>query len=44
VPFVGILRRRSDERRERIDTLKELGALTILGHVNELEGWLNRRR
>ena len=44
VPFVGILRRRSDERRERIDTLKELGALTILGHVNELEGWLNGRR
>jgi HAD superfamily phosphatase len=40
VPFVGILRRRSDERRERIDTLKQLGALTILGDVNELEGWL----
>ncbi len=44
VPFVGILRRRSDERRERIDTLKELGALTILGDVNELEGWLVSRK
>jgi HAD superfamily hydrolase (TIGR01548 family) len=40
VPFVGILRRRSDERRERIATLKELGALAILGDVNELERWL----
>ena len=44
VPFVGILRRRSDERRERIGTLKELGALTILGDVNELEGWLSSRK
>ncbi|HEY6465011.1 MAG TPA: HAD-IA family hydrolase [Candidatus Acidoferrales bacterium] len=44
VPFVGILRRRSDERRERIDTLKELGALTILGHVDELEPWLTARQ
>ena len=43
VPFVGILRPRSDERRERIDTLRDLGALTILGNVNDLEGWLKRR-
>jgi HAD superfamily phosphatase len=43
VPFVGILRPRSDERRERIATLRELGALTILGNVNDLEAWLKRR-
>jgi pyrophosphatase PpaX len=43
VPFVGILRRRSDERRQRIGKLNELGALTILNDVNELEGWLRSR-
>lgn len=40
VPFVGILRRRSDERRERLATLKELGAMTVLGDINELDAWL----
>lgn len=42
VPFVGILPRKSEERRQRGAKLKNLGALTILGHVNELEGWLRR--
>jgi HAD superfamily phosphatase len=40
VPFVGILRRRTDERRQRAPKLKELGAMVILNDVNELEGWL----
>ncbi len=43
VPFVGILRRRSDERRQRLSTLNELGALTVLGDINELEAWLRKR-
>jgi HAD superfamily phosphatase len=43
VPFVGILRRRSDERRERLATLKKLGALTVLGDINELDAWLSDR-
>ena len=42
VPFVGILPRRSHERRERGTTLRELGAKTILGDVTELEAWLDR--
>jgi HAD superfamily phosphatase len=40
VPFLGILRRRSDERRQRAPKLKNLGAMAILSHVNELEAWL----
>ena len=40
VPFVGILPRKSWERRHRGTQLKELGALTILGKISELEGWL----
>lgn len=43
VPFLGILRRRSDERRQRLAKLKQLGALAILGDVNELEQWLKER-
>jgi HAD superfamily hydrolase (TIGR01548 family) len=42
VRFVGVLPRNSEERRQRGATLKELHALTILGHVNELEAWLKR--
>ena len=42
VPFVGILPRRSWERRHRGARLKELGAMTILGEINELEGWLRK--
>lgn len=42
VPFVGVLQQRSAERRHRGTRLKELGALTILGGVNELEAWLRK--
>ena len=37
VPFVGVLPRNSEERRQRGATLRGLGAITIIGHVNELE-------
>jgi HAD superfamily hydrolase (TIGR01548 family) len=43
VPFIGVLPRDGEERRERGATLKRLGALTILGRVNELEAWLQKR-
>jgi HAD superfamily hydrolase (TIGR01548 family) len=43
VPFVGILPRRSEERRQRGTRLRELGALAILSDVKELEGWISRR-
>jgi HAD superfamily phosphatase len=42
VPFLGILRHRTDERRQRAPKLKELGAMAILSHVSELEAWLQR--
>ena len=44
MPFVGILPRRSEERHQRGTRLRELGALTILSDIKELEGWLKRRR
>jgi HAD superfamily hydrolase (TIGR01548 family) len=37
VPFVGVLPRNSEERRQRASTLRNLGALTIIGHISELE-------
>jgi HAD superfamily hydrolase (TIGR01548 family) len=43
VPFVGILPRGSEERRQRGTRLRELGALAILSDVKELEGWISRR-
>jgi phosphoglycolate phosphatase-like HAD superfamily hydrolase len=43
MPFVGILPQRSEERRQRGTRLRELGALTILSDINELEGWLRKR-
>jgi HAD superfamily phosphatase len=43
VRFVGVLPRNSEERRQRGAKLRELGAVTILGHVNELEAWLKRQ-
>jgi HAD superfamily hydrolase (TIGR01548 family) len=43
VRFVGVLPRNSEERRQRGARLKKLGALTILGNVNELEAWLKRQ-
>lgn len=44
VPFVGILPRGSQERRERGPSLRRLGALTILSDVTELESWLPKTR
>jgi len=43
MPFVGILPRGSEERRQRGTRLRELGALTILSDVKELEGWFGKR-
>ncbi len=40
VPFVGVLPSGSLAHRKRAAGLKELGALTILHHVRELDGWL----
>ncbi len=42
MPFVGVLPRRSEERRQRGALLRELGALTILSDISELEAWLRR--
>jgi len=43
VPFVGVLPPRSDESRQRGTRLRELGALDILGHIKELERWLETK-
>jgi HAD superfamily hydrolase (TIGR01548 family) len=43
MPFVGVLARRSEERRQRGTRLRRLGATTILGQIGELENWLARR-
>jgi HAD superfamily hydrolase (TIGR01548 family) len=40
LPFVGILPRKSEERKQRGALLKQLGAITILGDINELEAWV----
>jgi len=40
VAFVGVLPRGSEERRQRGAQLRKLGALTVLGNINELETWL----
>ncbi|MGA7224206.1 MAG: HAD family hydrolase [Candidatus Acidiferrales bacterium] len=40
VPFVAVLPKTVHERRERSTRLRDLGALTILPDVNELEQWL----
>ncbi|MGA8035981.1 MAG: HAD family hydrolase [Candidatus Acidiferrales bacterium] len=37
VPFIGVLPRNSEERRQRAGTLRKLGALTIIGRISELE-------
>jgi HAD superfamily hydrolase (TIGR01548 family) len=42
MPFVGILARGSEERRQRGALLRKLGALTILSDISELEPWLKR--
>jgi HAD superfamily hydrolase (TIGR01548 family) len=43
MPFVGILPRGSEERRQRGTRLRELGSLAILSDVKELEGWLKKQ-
>ena len=40
MPFVGILPRKSEERRQRGALLRKHGATTLLGDVTELEAWL----
>ena len=40
--FVGVLPRRSVERRIRAERLRALGARTILSDVTEIEKWLGR--
>ena len=42
LPFVGILPRKSEERRQRGSRLRKLGAIDLLGDINELEGWLRK--
>jgi HAD superfamily hydrolase (TIGR01548 family) len=44
MPFVGVLARRSQERRQRGARLRQLNAQTILGDINELEVWLQKLR
>ena len=43
MPFLGVLPRHSEERRQRGARLRKLGAEQILGQINELERWLSRR-
>jgi len=42
VPFVGVLPKGSEERRRKVESLRNLGARVILGHVTQLESWLKR--
>jgi HAD superfamily hydrolase (TIGR01548 family) len=42
IPFVAILPRQSEERRQRGALLRKLGARTILSNIRELEPWLRR--
>jgi HAD superfamily phosphatase len=42
VPFLGVLSRGSLAHRERAAGLRKLGALGILHHVRELDGWLKK--
>ncbi|HYL67767.1 MAG TPA: HAD family hydrolase [Candidatus Angelobacter sp.] len=44
MPFLGVLPRQSEERRQRGTRLRKLGAITILGEIRELEKWLDRCR
>jgi phosphoglycolate phosphatase-like HAD superfamily hydrolase len=40
VPFLAILPKTGEERRQRSTRLLQLGALAILSHISELEPWL----
>ena len=42
VPFLAILPRTGEERRQRSTRLRELGALDILSDISELEAWLQQ--
>ncbi len=42
IPFVGVLARGSQARRERGPLLEESGARAILGTVRDLENWLRK--
>lgn len=42
VPFVGVLRRGSEERRQRGPLLRRISAETILGSVREVGTWVTR--
>jgi pyrophosphatase PpaX len=42
IRFVGVLPRRSLERRHRIASLRQVGAETILGSIRELESYLKK--
>ena len=42
VPFIGILPYRSAARRQRAKSLEDFGAITILGSVRQLTGWLRK--
>lgn len=44
MPFVGVLPRGSEERRQRGTRLRKLGALTIFSDVKELEAFIGKRR
>jgi len=44
VEFLGILPRKSEERRQRGPLLQKLNARAVLGSVNEVEGWIKRAR
>ena len=44
VPFLGILPRSGEERRQRGTRLRSLGALAILNDISDLEGWLRKRK
>jgi pyrophosphatase PpaX len=44
IRFVGVLPRKSQERRERVARLRKLGAMTILGDIGELEPWMDHRK
>jgi len=42
IRFLGVLPRRSQERRQRVERLRKLGAITILGDVREMEPWMEQ--
>jgi HAD superfamily hydrolase (TIGR01548 family) len=42
VPFLGILPKSGEERRQRGTRLRELGALAILNDISQLEAWLRQ--